>query len=64
MVTTNFGGVGAIAGCHRSVLGLGGGIFLSTLITQKFVVAIWGLCWYSFIFHFDSTSTLVVFGKR
>ena len=28
MVMTNFGGVGAIAGCHRSVLWLGGGIFL------------------------------------
>ena len=52
-VTTNFGGVdvvplqGAIAGCHRSVLWLGGGIFF-TLITQKLVFAIWGLCWYNF----------------
>ena len=52
-VTTNFGGVdvvpflGAIAGFHCSVLWLGGDFF-STLITQKLVFAIWGLCWHFF----------------
>ena len=42
-MTTNFGGVGrgAIAGCHCSVLWLGGGHFFFTLITQKLVFAIW-----------------------
>ena len=34
-------------GCHCSVLWLGGHFFF-TLITQKLVFAIWGLCWYKF----------------
>ena len=48
-VTTTFGGSGrgAIAGCHCSVLWLGGH-FSSTLTTPKLVFAIWGLCWYNF----------------
>ena len=52
-VTTNFGGVDVVplpcanAGCHYSVLWLGGDFF-PTLITQKLVFAIWGLCWYNF----------------
>ena len=47
--------LGAIAGCHCSVLWLGGrvttnfgGVDVVPLITQKWVFAIWGLCWYNF----------------
>ena len=40
-------GRGAFAGCHCSVLWLGGHLS-STLITPKLVFAIWGLCWYNF----------------
>ena len=40
--------LGAIAGCHGSVLWMGGGHFFFTLITQKLFFAIWGLCWCNF----------------
>ena len=59
-MTTYFGGVdvvpllGAIAGCHCSVLWLGGPFF-STLKTQKLVFAIRGLCWYNFVSQDDPT---------
>ena len=48
------GGRGAIAGCHYSLLCamVGGGHFFSTLITQKLVFAIWGLCRYYFQYIF------------
>ena len=40
--------LGASAGCHCSVLWLGGGFSLHWYITQKLFFAIWGLCWYNF----------------
>ena len=70
-VTTNFGGVdvvpllGAIAGCHCSVLWLEGGHFFSTLIMQKLVFAIWGLCRYYCvveIYHPFSFPIFLIFG--
>ena len=45
-VTTN------IAGCHCSVLWLGGH-FSSTLTTPKLFFAIWGLCWYNFLMRIE-----------
>ena len=57
-MTANFGGVdvvplhGAVVGCYG--WGEGDdqlwGVDVVPLITQKLVFAIWGLCWYNFLF--------------
>ena len=46
--------LGAIAGCHCSVLWLGGAFFLY-IDNTKLVFAIWGLCWYYFLKSHNGT---------
>ena len=63
-VTTNFGGVdGGRCWVPLQVMcyGWGRGHFFFTLITQKLVFAIWGLCWYNMLFLLKFA---FLFGKR
>ena len=53
--------LGAIEGCHCSVLWLGGHFFF-TLIRQKLVFAIWGLCWYIFFYQIPHLPLLLAAG--